>query len=321
MRGIAISDSPQRVDDAHAHRDKSGQQTAGRADRKRKTQPQSEGGVRKKKRGKQAIQRHAETRDGQRSKDKAEQASDKRDDQGLREHEEKYGAIRKADGFQDGELSGALAHGDGHGVAGNEQQREEHHAADRKNQKLDVAELLGETGLESRLRFGLGLKGGVGKIFINRLSHTNAIIRAVQLKDIPSRRALEALRDVFVKILPLEPALTFGAARAIAVLDAIQLELPSIGGAAKSILERNAVADLPSKAIGIPHAHAGPLAILDVVIPLIIGHHEFRIHLALIFDVDGELRKEVLLVLIDAAKPVVMGDGLDAGNGKDFVSV
>src|SRR5260370_17012362 len=165
------------------------------------------------------MRRRAETRDGQRRKDKAEQASNKSDDQRLREHQEKNGAIRKADGFQYSELRGALAHGDGHGVAGDEQQREEHHAADRKNQKLDVAELFGETGLESRLRFGFGLKGGVGKIFINRLGHTDGIIRAVQLKDIPSRRALDALPYVFVKILPLEPELTFVAARAIAVID------------------------------------------------------------------------------------------------------
>ena len=49
--------------------------------------------------------------------------------------------IGVSDGFQYCEFADALAHGDRHGVAGDEQQREEHDSADRENQEFDVAEL------------------------------------------------------------------------------------------------------------------------------------------------------------------------------------
>ena len=42
---------------------------------------------------------------------------------------------------------------------------------------------------------------------------------------------------------------------------------------------------------------------------------------SLIFGVDDELWKEVPFILIDAAEPVIVRNGFDAGNGQDFVAV
>src|SRR5208283_2046889 len=63
------------------------------------------------------------------------------------------------------------------------------------------------------------------------------------------------------------------------------------------------------------------LAILHEGIPLIIGNNQFGYHLALVLGIDDELRKEILLVLIDATKPVVVRDIFHARNTQDLVAV
>jgi hypothetical protein len=65
----------------------------------------------------------------------------------------------------------------------------------------------------------------------------------------------------------------------------------------------------------------GALTIFHEIGPLIVRDLEFRKDLALIFDVDGELREEILFVLIDAAEPVVVGDGFHAGDAHDFIAI
>ena len=69
----------------------------------------------------------------------------------------------EADCFEDGKFAGALADGNGHGVAGDEEQSKEDHAADGENQELNVSKLLGEIGLKGGFRFGFRFVGGVGK--------------------------------------------------------------------------------------------------------------------------------------------------------------
>ncbi len=63
------------------------------------------------------------------------------------------------------------------------------------------------------------------------------------------------------------------------------------------------------------------LAVFQEIAPLVVGHHQLGHHLALIFGVDDELWKEVPFILIDAAEPMIVRDGFDAGNGQDFVAV
>ncbi len=81
------------------------------------------------------------------------------------------------------------------------------------------------------------------------------------------------------------------------------------------------IANFPAEAFGKAGADHGALAVLDEVSPLVIGHDELGKDLALVFDIDDELRKEVFLILIDATKPVVVGNDLDARDAQNFVAV
>ena len=59
----------------------------------------------------------------------------------------------------------------------------------------------------------------------------------------------------------------------------------------------------------------------DEILPLIVGDNEFGKYLALVFNINGELGEEILLILVDAAEPIVMGDGFHAGDAKDLVAI
>ena len=73
-----------------------------------------------------------------------ERSAQRRDEEGLGEHERQHEAVGEADRLQHRELARALADRDRHGVAGDEQQREEDDGADGHDQELDVAHLLHE---------------------------------------------------------------------------------------------------------------------------------------------------------------------------------
>jgi hypothetical protein len=104
------------------------------------------------------------------------------------------------------------------------------------------------------------------------------------------------------------------------VIDAVEVELRR-AAAIESRFDRNAIANFPMEARGGAGAGNGTHAVFHEIVPLIVGHHQLRHNLALVFRVDDKLRKEVLFILIDAAEPVIVCDGLDAGNGKDFVAM
>ena len=92
------------------------------------------------------------------------------------------------------------------------------------------------------------------------------------------------------------------------MVDAVDVEIPGSCPAEKGVLDRDVIADFPAEAFGKAGADHGALAVLDEVGPLVIGHDELGEDLALVFDIDDELRKEVFLILIDATKPVVVGN-------------
>src|SRR5208283_1959808 len=138
-------------------------------------------------------------------------------------------------------------------------------------------------------------------------------IRRVEPDVIPARLALEGLGDALLEIVPLEPELRRVVLWGPAMINAVDNELP--GSAAIDCgLDGDAVTNLPAKALGRAGAHDCPLAVLEKGVPLVIRHDQFGDYLALVFRVDHELREEVLLVLVDAAEPVVMGHRLNARN-------
>src|SRR5258708_170814 len=63
------------------------------------------------------------------------------------------------------------------------------------------------------------------------------------------------------------------------------------------------------------------LAVLHKIVPLVVRDLHFRHNLALIFWINDELREEILLVLINAAKPIVVSNSFDALNAQYFVAI
>src|SRR6266404_2955363 len=319
--GIGMSDSPERVNHAHAHRTNSREQAAGGSHQERKAKPETQSQLRQDQRRKQAVERHSEPGDYRRGKKKSKSAADESDDHGLGENQEEHGTIRKSNGLQDGELRRAFADGDGHGVASHEEERKENDAADGKDEEFNVAKLLGETCGESGFGLGLGLIRRVGKLFVNGLGDADGIVGAVKLKHVPADLALDEGRHTFVKIFPLKPELAFIAAGFVAVINAIEVEIPGAVRAIERILDGDAIAHFPSKALRGSRADYRSLAVLDEILPLIFGHDELAHYLAVVFDVNGKLREEIFLLDVHAAEPIVVSDGLDALNRQDFVAV
>src|SRR6266403_114491 len=318
---IGMSDSPERVNHAHAHRTNSREQAAGGSHQERKAKPETQSQLRQDQRRKQAVERHCQPGDYRSGKKASKTGGERSGDHGLGENQEEHGTIRKSNGLQDGELRRAFADGDGHGVASHEEECKENNAADGKDKEFNVAKLLGETGGESRFSLGLGLIRRVGKLLVNGFGNADGIVRAVEFKDVPADLALDKRRHAFVEVFPLKPELAFIAARLIAVINAIEIEIPGAVGAIKRILDGDTVAHFPSEALRGSRADYRSLAILDEILPLIFGHDELAHHLAVVFNVNGKLREEIFLIDVYAAKPIVVGDGLDALNRQDFVAV
>src|SRR6267378_2125633 len=319
--GIAISDPPQRVNDAHAHRSDSRQQAAGGSHQEREAQPETQSQLRQNQRGQQAVESRAHTWNGSSGKNKSERAADESDYHRFGENQEQHGTIRKSNGLQDGELAGAFAYGNGHGVPSHEEKREENNAADGKDKEFYVAKLLGETGRERGFGLGLSLSRRVGELPVNGLRNADGIIGAIQLQDVPSDLTLDEGRHTFVEIFPLKPELAFIAAGFIAVINAIEIEIPSAVGAVKGVLDGDAIANLPAEALRDLRADNRSLAVLNEVLPLVLRHDELANYLTLVFGVNGKLRKEIFLFDVHTAKPVIVGDGLHARDRQDFVPV
>ena len=115
--------------------------------------------------------------------------------------------------------------------------------------------------------------------------------------------------------------MAFIAAGFVAVINAIEIEIPGAVGAIKRILDGDTVAHFPSEALRGSRADDRSLAVLDEILPLIFGDDELAHYLAVVFDVNGKLREEIFLLDVYAAEPIVVGDGLDARDGQDFVPV
>ena len=104
------------------------------------------------------------------------------------------------------------------------------------------------------------------------------------------------------------------------MIDAVDVEFPG-AVVGEGALDGDAIADFPAEAVQGSLADNGALAVFQKGLPLIFGNHQFGDNLALVFGVDHELGEKILLVLIHAAEPVVVGDRLHAGNAQDFVAI
>src|SRR5712672_2612618 len=312
MMGIAISNSPQRVNDAHAHGANPREQAAGKANDDGKPEAKGQERFGKHQRWQEAGQSYADNRNQQVGKGQAENAANKSNDDGLRQHEEKNSAPGETDGLEHGKLANAFANRDGHGVAGHQQKGKEDDATDGQDQELDVSELFGETRGESGFGLGLRLKGRIAKFFVDGLGNGHRIVGAIKLDHVPSRGALDGGGRILVKIFPLQPKLALVATGLVAVINAVEIELRR-APAVESGFDRNAIAKFPMEACGGAGSGDGAHAVFHEIIPLLVRHHQLGHYLALIFGVDYKLGKEVLFILIDTAEPVIMSDRFEAG--------
>src|SRR6266851_980993 len=120
MMGIVISDSPQRINDAHAHGANPRQQAADNAHNERKPKAKRQKRLGEDEGGQQTGKSYADNRDGQVGEGQTENAANESNNDGLRQYEEKNSAPGEADGLEHGKLADAFANGDGHGVAGDQ---------------------------------------------------------------------------------------------------------------------------------------------------------------------------------------------------------
>src|SRR6185437_6744184 len=148
---------------------------------------------------------------------------------------------------------------------------------------------------------------------------SQGIVRMLDLYGVPANMSFVLRRYLFIEPLPLEPELGFIIGLPRTVVDAIEIELPH--ATEKSSFDGNAVANFPAEALGRGRAGNCALAVFHKVLPLLFWDIEFRIDPALVIHVNGKLRKEILFVLINAAKPVGIRDLLDAGNSLDLVRI
>src|SRR6201991_3604459 len=147
MDFISYSSAPgERVDDVETHRTDGGQGTDKRTDHHHQHETEDPCGCT----DRWQVE-HAATALG----------NDRDDDAGKRHAE--HALAGEADGLQHGELVRALAYRLRHGVAGEQDQGEEHRAHDRRDDKADITELLGERRIERLLRLRLGFVVRVGR--------------------------------------------------------------------------------------------------------------------------------------------------------------
>src|SRR5208282_1589163 len=167
---------------------------------------------------------------------------------------------------------------------------------------------------------GLGFKGRVGELVVDGLRDFGRVVRIMDTEDVPADAPLIRFRHFFLEVIPLEPELGFVRLGLVAVVDADEIKFPG-SAAVEGGLDGNAIANLPMEAFGKPGPGDGALTVVHEGFPLIIGDNQFGKNSALIFRVDDELGEEVFLFDVGAAEPVVVSDGLDAGNAEDFVTV
>src|SRR6266404_7200332 len=317
---MAMSDSPKRVHNAHAHRGNARQKSADDSNCDGNDQAQAQNRWCKHKTRKQAIQRCRERGHSKHRERQSQQSPDQRNDERFSENKKQHCAVRKANCFEHSQLGCSLADGNRHGVAGDQQQREKNHYTDRQDQKLNVAELLDPTRSESGFGLRLRFKRRIRELGVNRFCHAHGIVGTIQAKDVPADLPFHAFRNFFLKIIPLKPELRLVVLRTLAVIDAHKVELPC-ATAVKRSFDGNPVTYFPAESLRCACTGNRTLTIFQKRTPLVVRNHQFWNDLALVFRIDHELREKVLFILIDPAKPVIVCYVLHARDAQNLVAI
>ena len=197
---------------------------------------------------------------------------------------------------------------DGHGVAGHEQQGEEHHAADGRHQELDVAHLLHEGGHEGLLGLGARLPGRVREARRRWPSATCDRVRA-RRRRAPMYQPTKSCAHVgrlLLQVVPAEPELREVVAGAACPCRCPRtLNSQSPGKIAPLMGMRSPTFQPKRSAVASPTM--APCLSARKACHWSSGTRNSGYMLPVGLVVDGELGEEVLLVLVHAAEPV--GEG------------
>ena len=109
------------------------------------------------------------------------------------EHERDDLPVGEADGLEHAQFAGPLAHRLRHGVAGHQQDGEEHRAQNRRDDEDDVADLAGPALNERAFRFGLGFRRRILKFRVHPFGHFRRLRRILDADGVPADLALAPL--------------------------------------------------------------------------------------------------------------------------------
>src|SRR6202035_2893973 len=107
---MAISNPPERIDDAHAHSADSRKESADQSDQQSGREAERQNHRRQNKCWQHSVQSRAQSGYREESKTESEQAPNRGDDKRFGKHKEEDPAIAEADCFQNRKLAGALTH-------------------------------------------------------------------------------------------------------------------------------------------------------------------------------------------------------------------
>ena len=244
------------------------------------------------------------------------------DKQGFTEYQRHDKPAGKAKRFQRGIFPASFARRHRHGVRHDGHDDHNHQKRHHLNDQQDGVGHGDEAELEGFLGLGQRFSPRISKLRIDALRYQWRLLRMLKPNQEDANLVSVIRRDAFqrfIEIIPLKEELGFiGLAGGPAVNAANhEVPCPRIDGSN----QRDLIANLPVVFLGQLAADDAPAPIQQKCFHLFGGNHEFRIKPKIGARVDGELRKEILLVDVDAREPLRHADRLDPFDLTDPASV
>ena len=153
-----ISHSPQGIRHAQAHGLERGKNSGDQTQRDAEAQPDEQIARGQKEHRQQAGQILSHDGCDRARQSQTNHSADDGEQARFGEHERDDLSVGETDGLEHAQFAGPLAHRLRHGVAGHQQDGEEHRAQNRRDDEDDVADLAGPALNERAFRLGLGFR-------------------------------------------------------------------------------------------------------------------------------------------------------------------
>jgi hypothetical protein len=221
-----------------------------------------------------------------------------------------------------GQLRYPLADRLRHGVAGHDQDGEEHGGQDAGDQRSQVPDLLREAHRELLLGLGLGLVGRVQEAPVDLRRDGAGLGRVGDAHDVPAGLALaEGAGLVEVRDVDQDDVGVGERRRVLGVEDADEVELPVQAAVALRVdlrADRELLPELPAIALHQADAGDGAGARPAEGLALLGGNRELGVHVEVALRFHRESREGVALVLVLGAEPLGVGHADHAGHLLDL---